>query len=194
MELDTQLEQKLKFEVLKYLEKGRPNWDVPHTLDCVYWMKKLLRHEKGNPRILIPAIYLHDIGSAGLFNENNIDFESQQKLKKEQMKRSATLSEKILNKIGGFSKEEIEKIVHLVEVHDDLGKLKTHDELIILEADSLGQINTDKIKPINFSKSDYLKFLDFFEKERVSRFKTKTGKEFLNKLLPRAKRYCKENM
>ena len=191
MNIDEALEEKLKSAVMKYLEKGRPNWEIPHTMACVNWMKELLKHEKGNPRILIPAIYLHDIGSADLFNESNLDHESQEKMKSEQMKRSAILSEKILNEIGWFSKEEIEKIVHLVGIHDELDKITATDGYLVFEADSLGMIDTDNVKS-NFPKEDYIKFLDYFEKERAPRFRTKTGKKFLTKLLRGAKRYCEK--
>ena len=111
MELYNELEQKLKSSALKYLERGRPKWDVPHTLACVFWMKELLKYEKGNPKILISTMYLHDIGGADLFDESHNTHGSQEELKSEQMKRSKEISAKILNEVGGFSEDETNKIL-----------------------------------------------------------------------------------
>jgi HD superfamily phosphodiesterase len=61
MKLDKETEGKLKAEALKYLEKGKPGWDIPHTLASVYWMKRLIEKEGGDERILVTAMYLHDI-------------------------------------------------------------------------------------------------------------------------------------
>jgi len=194
MELDNKLEQKLKSVAIKYLERGRPNWDVPHTLACVYWMKELLKHESGNPKILVTAMYLHDTGGADLFNESHNTHGSQKELKEEQMKRSKVISEKILYEIGGFSKDEINRILYLVSVHDNITEItSSQDGQLVFESDSLGQIDRDRVKP-TFSKKDSLKFLDFFEQERVPYYKTEIGKKFLNQLLPEAKRYCEQEM
>jgi len=43
MKLDPKLEQKIAKRVKQYLEKCRPNWDWPHTLASVYWMRELIR-------------------------------------------------------------------------------------------------------------------------------------------------------
>jgi hypothetical protein len=194
MELNKDLEQKLKSSALKYLEKGRANWDVPHTLACVFWMKELLKYERGNPKILISAMYLHDIGGAGLFGESHNTHRSQEELKPEQMKISKELSEKILRALRGFSEGEISEILYLVGVHDDYREITSSESgQLVFEADGLGQIDINRVKP-TFSKEDRLKFLQFFEKERASRYKTESGKKFLNQLLPEAYRYCKEEM
>ncbi len=192
MDLNAGLEEKLKNEAIKYLDKARPNWDIPHTMATVYWMKKLLVYEEGDPKILISTMYLHDIGGANILNKKNLSFESQEQLKQKQMDNGIKLSKIILSEIREYSTEEIEKIVYLVGTHDNLDKITSSpDGQLVFEADSLGQINVDRVTP-TFSKKDYIRFLDFFEKEKASRFKTKAGKKFLSKLLQRAKQYCKE--
>ena len=194
MELDNELEQKLKSSALKYLERGRPKWDVPHTLACVFWMKELLKYEKGNPKILISTMYLHDIGGADLFDESHNTHGSQEELKSKQMKRSKEISAKILNEVGGFSEDETNKILYLVGVHDDYDEItSSEDGQLVFEADGLGQIDRGRVKP-TFSKKDSLKFLAYFEKERFPRYKTESGKKFLNQLLPEAYKYCEEEM
>ncbi|KYK26037.1 hypothetical protein AYK26_01155 [Euryarchaeota archaeon SM23-78] len=68
-------------------------------------------------------------------------------------------------------------------------KIKTGDEQLVFEADSLAQIDVERVKP-TFTKEDYLKFLEeYFEKDRVPLFKTKTSKKYLKELLPKAKAY-----
>ena len=177
------LEEKLKKTVLKYLEKGRPGWDIPHTLACVYWMKKLIKSEGGNPRILIPAIYLHDIGYP--FKIMKFNPKKNLNLKEYHMKRGATLSKKILKSLKEFSQKEIEEISQIVKRHDDIDGLKINaskHEQLVFEADSLGQIDINRVKP-TFTKSDRIKFLARFKKIRATNFKTDLGKKALKMLL-----------
>lgn len=188
MDLDARLEKKLKSKVMEYLKKGKPGWDVPHTLASVYWMRKLIEIEGGNERILITTMYLHDIGYYSLLKKG-YGFDKLMASKKAHMIRGAEESKKILKELG-YSPSEIKQVAHLVRVHDNLDKLSTRDEILVMEADGLAQVDTTRVTP-NFDKKDYLRFLDHFEKERASRFKTKTGKKFLNKLLRGAKRYFK---
>ena len=55
------LEQKLAEVCKQYLTDARPgDWD--HTLRTVNWIKILIEHDGGDPKTLIPAAYLHDIG------------------------------------------------------------------------------------------------------------------------------------
>lgn len=187
MNFDVKLEQKLKSAVLKYLEKGRPNWDVPHTLAAVHWIKELLKHEIGDPKILITTIYLHDIGYANKLKKG-YGFQDNQLVRPDHMVHGEILAKKILKKIGGYTEDEIKKIAHLVKIHDELDKIDTPEVQLVFEADSIASIDVERVKP-NFDKKNYLEFLDFFEKERVPRFKTKIGKKFLKKVLEKAKRY-----
>jgi len=193
MELDQELEDRLKYVVLKRLENGRPGWDVPHTLACVYWMKELLKTEEGNPRVLVPTMYLHDI----YYPDKNYKFgpEKNKDLKREHMKKGALIAGDILRELGGFSNEEIDQITQLISVHDDVHRMRTtqsKDEQLVFEADSLGQIDRDRVKP-TFSKEDSLKYLERFEDKRAQIFKTETGKAFLKDLLAKAKDYSERN-
>jgi HD superfamily phosphodiesterase len=179
MKLDPELEEKLKAKAFKFLEKGTPGWDVPHTIASVYWMRRLIENEGGNEKILVTAMYLHDIGYYKLIKKED-GFDDIWSTKSTHMINGAKESEKILKELE-YSKDEIKEIVHLVFVHDKLDQLSTHNEILVMEADSLAQIDTARVKP-TFDKENRLKFLKNFEKKRIPRFKTKTGKEFLNKL------------
>lgn len=186
--LSDDLELRLKDKVLACLKLGRSNWDVPHTLACVFWMKELMQSEGGEERILIPAIYLHDIGypllEKGYTLNQVIDSKSIHK------GQGARLAEDILSELK-FSPAEIDRIVHLVRVHDDLKRLDSHDEIMMFEADSLGQIDVERVPP-SFSKQDYSQFMDRFERHRVPLFRTRIGKVYLEILLARAKSYFSE--
>ncbi len=69
MSLDAKTEEKLKSEVLRYLEMGKPEWYIPHTLASVFWMRKLIESEGGDERILVTTMYLHDIGYYALLKK-----------------------------------------------------------------------------------------------------------------------------
>ena len=68
MELDQKIESQIKEKAFEYMKQSRPGWNVPHLHAAIFYMKELLAHEGGDPRILLPAIYLHDIGYAGMLN------------------------------------------------------------------------------------------------------------------------------
>ena len=180
--MDKSLEKELKKEVLKYLEKGRPNWDAPHSLAVVHWMKELLETESGDSRVLIPAAYLHDIGYADMFDVSNYNDQGVHDMRDKHMQAGVDYSKKILNKVGGFEKHEIKRILHLVGMHDYLDEIVESDEQILFEADSLGQIDVDRVKS-TWGDKDYKKFINHYKQNRAPRFKTETGIKFRDVLL-----------
>lgn len=187
MNLDQLTEKKLKEYALFYMKQARPDFNVPHFYAAVFYMKKLIKVEKGDKKILLPAIYLHDIGYAGMLS-GKYTFEDNKKVKGEHMVVGAIMSQEILKKLNVFSKDEIRRICYLVKIHDNLLKIKGHEAQLVFEADSLAQIDRDRVKP-NFDKESYKQWLDDFLEKRVPLFKTKTGNKFLNKLLPKTKSY-----
>lgn len=186
MGLSKKLENQIKSESKKYLKNGRPDFDIPHTLCAVYWMKQLLKTEKGDKKILITTMYLHDIGYSNLFKKNH-GFNDVKKVKSLHMKRGALFSKKILKNLS-FKESEIKKISHLVRIHDELEKISTSDEVLVMEADSLSALDRKRV-PSNFNKKDYAMWLNDFETKRAPRFKTKTGKKHMKKLMKYAKSY-----
>lgn len=186
MRIDKQTEEKLKVIVTKYLIKGRIGWDLPHTFTAVFWMRKLIENEGGDERILVTTMYLHDIGYPSL-SEDNCNFEEVTSKKLDHMKIGAELTKKILKELN-YSDEEIKKIAHLVSIHDNPEKWKGHDAILVMEADSLAQIDRGRVKPV-FEKEDYEKFIVEFQENRMPYFKTKSGKKFLKELWPKCKGY-----
>ncbi len=186
-ELSSEKEREIREIALEEMEKARPGWDVPHIKAAAFYMKMLIASEGGNPRVLLPAIYLHDIGYAGLLEEG-YSLEENEDVKEKHMERGAKMCKYILRDVGGFTEEEIDRITHLVEVHDKKDEIESHEEQLVFEADSLAQIDVEKVEP-SFNKENYRKFLKKFEEERAPKFKTETGKEEIEKLLPKAREY-----
>ena len=187
MDLDSKVEGKLKEKAIFYTEQSRPDWNIPHLNAAIYYMKELIKNEDGDPKILLPAIYLHDIGYAG-FLKKGYTFEDNLKAKEEHMIRGAKLSKALLKDLNYFSPEEIDKISKLIEMHDNLNKIRNSEAQLVFEADSLGQVDIKRVRP-NFDRENYLKWLADFKKRRVPLFKTRTGLEILKKLLPVAENF-----
>ncbi|MFH0952558.1 MAG: HD domain-containing protein [Patescibacteria group bacterium] len=187
IDLDKDIEDKIKVKALHYTKKGRPSWDVPYMLTAVYYIKKLLEAENGDPRILIPATYLHDIGYAGLLNEG-YSYDDCSNAKKKHKVIGAKMSKKILKQIGYFTDPEIEAIARLVGIHDNFSEIKDKRTQLLFEADSLAQIDLERVEP-SFNNENYRKFYQGFIRERVPLFKTETGKQHLLKLQKQVKTY-----
>ena len=186
MKLDKETEEKLKKEAIKHLEKGKAGWDVPHTLSSVHYMKKLIEYEGGNEKILVTTMYLHDIGYPEM--KGDYGFDKVMDTKKQHAIIGEQKAEKILRKLD-FSEEEINIIKLLVRKHDELDNIDSKDRQLVMEADSLGQIDYERCEP-TFSKEEAIKFIKIhFIPDRASRFKTKYGKEIMNKNLDKCKRF-----
>ncbi|MEP7166672.1 MAG: HD domain-containing protein [Candidatus Woesebacteria bacterium] len=158
-QINPNIEKVLENTILPDLLRGRKDFDLPHTKAVVFWMKKLLLNVQ-NPsldsQVLITAAYAHDWGYIGLFDGvDSTDIEVIHKMKPLHMERG---SEKIRSLIGKklstyFSKEQQELVSHLVLVHDRIEDLRGDAEIVLMEADTLGMLDTDLVKP-TFSKAD----------------------------------------
>lgn len=190
MKLGRKLENRVKKEVLKMLKKGKPDWDLPHTLDSVKWMKKLVKYEGGNEKVLVTAMYFHDVGYTSL--PRGYSYEDVTKVKKERdhAKVGARMAGVILEKIGGYTDREIEKIIHLVRLHSRHTNIKSRERQLVFEADGLAQINWHECPP-NFDKKNCLEWLEkYLSVERpMKRWKTKTGKKYFRHLLKKSETY-----
>lgn len=199
MNLSKELEEKIKTITMSYLEKCRPDWDIPHTLRAVHWIKELIKKEGGNEKILIIAMYLHDIGYTPL--QVGYNFEDILESKKNHAEIGAIKSKKILKDLSEFSKTEINKICSLI-AHHHLRNEKiiinwmtdedSFNQLLVIEADGLAKIDWYHVTP-NFNKEDIIKFLEDFKNRTLPCFRTKTGKKFVAEILQKAEEYL-ENM
>jgi putative nucleotidyltransferase with HDIG domain len=185
MKLDKQTEEILKQESINYLKECKPDWDIPHTLASVDWMKKLIEKEGGNERILVTAMYLHDIGYPKL--EKGYNFDDLMKAKKNHAETGAEKAENVLIKLG-YSADEIKEIIFLIASHYHKESINTRNQQLVLEADSLAKIDWENVKP-NFDKENTLRYFEYFKGRSAPRFKTETGKKFLKELMQKAEHY-----
>lgn len=161
--IDPTIEHTLKRVILPELEKGRKNFDRPHTEAVVHWMKQLLQFATTpvNAKVLITAAYAHDWGYIGLFEGvNSSDRREIAKRKPLHMERGAKMIGQLLNTTlhDHFSKKEIQKVQHLVAVHDQVERLRTESEILLMEADTLGMLDVDRVTP-TFSPGDNQGFM-----------------------------------
>ncbi|MDP7141397.1 MAG: HD domain-containing protein [Candidatus Woesearchaeota archaeon] len=187
MKLDEQLEERLKSEAIKYLEQGKPDWDIPHTLATVHWMRQLIEKEGGDERTLVTTMYLHDVGYPEL--KKGYDFDDLMKSKKHHAQNGAEIAEEILTNLE-YSPTEVKTIIKLVGDHYNKENINTHDLQLVIEADGLAKIDWERVTP-NFDKENCLKYLDYFKGRTAPQFRTNTGKRSLKELLQKAENYWK---
>lgn len=173
-------EKIIKERVIAVLGFGRPDWDIPHTLATVYWMKELIAGEGGDEPVLVCSAYLHDIGYSQVKFTN--DWDGIHQAKNDHMLKGALMAGELIKDLL-LSQDQQSEIVHLVAVHDKLELISTKNEILLFEADSLGQIDAKRVRS-TFKGKDREKFLNLFEERRMPRFKTKTGKKILAALWP----------
>lgn len=178
----------LRSKAMAYLEKGRPNWDAPHTEETVRWMEELIENEGGNRRVLVSTMWLHDIGYSGLFDGQPASFDNVMgDVRSNHMRQGADLARKILTELG-YPLNEIDRISQLVSIHDTLEKLESPYEILVMEADTLGMLSGNlKQSPgqSDFSRDDHTRFLAHVRNDRKPRFGTESGRRYLEDLLPR---------
>ena len=194
-----EIEKYLKARILPDLERGRPNFDRPHTLAVVYWLKQIIKH---NPElnldklVLLIAAYAHDWGYADMFRQGRkAQYNEVQKAKVKHMKLGAAKLQKLLDdKFFSFLTEKQKKrCLHLVAVHDNLNILKDSDELVLMEADTLGALDVNFVKP-TFDFQSNQKYMEEVTKKRLPKFITtfsrKRAEIFLKE---RTKYYSNQN-
>ncbi|RLI03673.1 metal-dependent phosphohydrolase [Candidatus Bathyarchaeota archaeon] len=165
----------------QYLKKGRST-DLEHTKRAVDYGKYLLQYENGNPSIVIPCLYLHDIGWSMTeeFSPEgipNIDLH---------MKYGSELAEKILKEIN-YPSEESKKIVFIISIHDNPEKvfaLNDIDATLVVEADRLDRFGIPAIERYKKMRPDkpLSEVIKKNEKGLDKWFKTNTGKKLARRL------------
>lgn len=136
----------IKRRLLKELEEyfGTDTKRIDHAKNVMNFAEELLRHEKADWLIVVPASVLHDVGikvaeekygsSAGRLQE----------------KEGPEIAEKILVRIG-FGREDIDEICTIIAHHHSPGKVNTRNFKVLYDADWLVNLKdevdtTDKAK------------------------------------------------
>ena len=185
MNLEKSTEEKL-IQVIKEIFVD-DDWDFRHTLSAVSAMKKIVASEGGDEKVLVTVMYLHDIGYAGAL-KNGYTLSDRIEAKSKHLERGSELAKKILSNLD-FTSEEVSKIVYLISVHDKLDDLKSRDELFVLEADSLAQI--DPTVGNSFGEEEFAKYVSIFDRRRAPKFITLTGKKLLKEFATKNKLFAK---
>lgn len=192
--MDYSIELLLKQRIFPELEKGRPDWDGPHTEAVVYYIKEIIKHlgYKVDDDVLIISAYAHDWGYADLFKRGQyVGTEDIKRVKEVHAQISARKITALLQENPNFlflSSEQKRNINRLVLIHDSLELLQAREELVFMEADTLGQLDVDKTPP-TFNAEDNLRYLNRVKKNRISRFITHFSKEKAEELLIKREKY-----
>jgi uncharacterized protein len=188
------LENRLKDTVISLLEKGRDgDWD--HVRRAVDYGRYLLHREAGDPEIVIPALYLHDIGWSQI---DFRDFTHASPARAEHtesehlhMKLGALLAEKILRELD-YDPEKSRVIVSVIAVHDIPEKvfaMKNLSAALIVEADRLDRYGKESIERFEaMFGSDYMEgekgkeWTAYLKNGLENWFVTETGKSLARDL------------
>ncbi|MBN1169127.1 HD domain-containing protein [Candidatus Woesebacteria bacterium] len=193
----SKIETHLQKVIYPELEKGRPDWDKPHTEAVVYHMRHLMSNiEKAiNKEVLLIAAYAHDWGYVDLFEEgkplSNKDISGS---KTEHMIKGAEKVKELLedNFFNFLTEKQKQRISHLVFVHDKLDLLKKTDELLLMEADTLGGLDVNFIKP-TFDEKSNERYMQEVKRKRFKLFISKYGKKQFQTLYKLRENYYKDN-
>ena len=149
--MDKTLENQLRQMVKPYLNRGRPG-DYEHTLRTIRYARQLLQHEEGDSDIVIPTLYLHDIGWSQINYEDFISAplvsQKENAISVDQhMKLGAALAKPILERLG-FDLQMTRAIVSIIAIHDRPEKIfamKNPSATIVFEADYLDKYGPDSL-------------------------------------------------
>ncbi len=186
------ISQEVEDYALRFLKQGRDKWDVPHTKSVVHYAKEIAQAEGYDILVAVTAAWFHDIGYFSLFNEEDTSTLSNVRDRKAlHMENGAKMAKAFFERpevAEKFTPQQKERIIHLVSVHDKVDELQDLDELILMEADTLGIIDISRVKP-TYNRDDWIRFLESVKGRRAPRFLTTLGKKYLKELLPIAESY-----
>ncbi len=186
--ISQKVEQTLRQIILKDLANhGRKGWDKPHTEAVVYWIKQLLQKIASDlvAQVLITAAYAHDWGYAGMFEGiDSSNYDQIQKRKAQHMNIGAVKIERLIYQrlAQDFTEKQILRVVHLVEKHDSFAEIEDEDEILLLEADTLGAMDINRT-PGSMDYDSNQKYLRDVREKRMPLFKHQPAKEIGQKLL-----------
>ena len=172
---------------LGYLQKGRKDWDEPHTRAVVEYAVEIGRKSKLDVLVLFTAAWLHDTGYYAQFRQGESEkYDSIQDKKEAHMIKGKDVAKDFFENRwvkGWYTPGREERIIHLIGVHDKVSEPKDLDEIVLMEADTLGAIDISKVKP-TYNKEEAEKYIkNSLEEKRIPRFQTKEGRAYLEKLL-----------
>lgn len=183
-----QYEQFLIDAILPELDKGREGWDKPHTEQVVRYVKEICENadvEDIEKDVLVIVAYLHDFGYM-FFCDELTEGPTGGRPKKEHPGKSKEKWDEIKNSVAFdfLSNGNKDRIGHLILVHDRVTELSDRDELLFMEADTLGALCMGNIQKIEEER--YRSYIYATEDKRISRFITEYSKKEAKRLVQKA--------
>ncbi|MCK9379021.1 MAG: HD domain-containing protein [Candidatus Moranbacteria bacterium] len=120
-----------------YLKQGINKNFIIHTEGVVKAMELILKKEKGDPDILIPAAMLHDVGWANVPKKYQRTKDNADKLRG--MKLHITLAPEIIKKIlqsVNYKAFQINEVIEIVQAHK-FSKPRKLSKKMLIDADQL---------------------------------------------------------
>jgi len=134
-----------------YLKNGRKG-DREHTLRAVNYGKYLLAREPGDPAIVLPCLYLHDIGWSRVDYQDFLDAAPAKKKEcvslRQHMQEGAKLAAGILERLD-YDSFRRDRIVTIIAVHDEPEAVIAMQDLnatLVMEADRLDRYGPESIR------------------------------------------------
>lgn len=192
--MDKAFEKELRETVESLLKTGRDgDWD--HVVRAVDFGRYLLLHEQGDEDIVIPALYLHDIGWSQIdfFDFTNAAPAQAEKTKSESlhMEYGAALARNILKDMN-YPPGKSSAIVSIIAVHDLPDKIfamNKQSALLVMESDRLDRYGLESLKrfesmfgPEYLKGGDGQEWIFYLRNGLKTWFRTKTGKALAEQL------------
>ncbi len=159
----------------------RTRKNLIHTKIALHYALELLKHEKGDEGIVIPAILLHDVGWKALpkhlqltaFGPNP----SNPKLVKVHELEGAKIARSILKGLN-YSPKKGKEICRIVQGHDSRKRPISRSDRIVKDADKLWRYSRKGMAiDLHRFQIPYQKYLIFLEGNLDQWFLTSAGKE-----------------
>jgi len=172
-------------QAIPYLKKGKKKDFVTHTKWVIKSMEILLKKEKGDESLLMPAAILHDVGwsKVPLALQKAISGAKAKKALELHLEYCPPIIEKILNNFN-YNKDKIKKIIDIVLAHQFKNPRNLNKRLLI-DADAL----SDVFKEPFYTDAEQYKISpkQLFDFRKKNKFYTKTAKLIFEKELAKRK-------
>jgi HD superfamily phosphodiesterase len=171
---------------IPYLSKGIKKDYLIHTKGVIKAMELLLRKEKSDENILIPAAILHDVGWYKISRQLQKSNKKKEKLEVMQLhlKYAPPVIKQVLAKLK-YSKDRIDKIAEIVFAHK-FQRPKELDKQLLIDADNLSDVFREQFESDIKSYRNTPKKLYRFREKNI--FYTKTAREIFNKELEKRRK------
>jgi len=188
--ISSEQEREIWAKALKYIERGRPG-DVEHTRRVVAYGKVLLDRESGNPRVVVPALILHDTGWSKVDFSDFVDAPVVDKKDtasvKLHMYHGADIAREVLDAVG-WDPAVTRQIADIIAVHDAPDKIKALNDLdatLVFEADWLdkyGEASQKRYSEIFSDRGKIEELNRYLEENKFLYFRSKGAKELLSEI------------